>query len=269
MIESKVNKKYLLWVFLGLIVAGLTTDIFSIYSNVANLIATGGETKALVANVMLYIFQLVGIDGVVTTFVLYLVATVLLRIMSRASRNMYISTTDFVFYFMLFSMIVKFVMAVLNVLQFLEPKVYIFELFFEYLVIGSFVIFVMYFAVLLPKYLPKGTRANSWIGFALPYTIVLIFRFASNFILWKMPQYGDQFFTESTKKLLSLPMTDYFAIASGIFVGLLVAVVVIIYFILKKSEKGVMPPPRFDRIVPNPDMQQPQEEKKVFEEFDI
>lgn len=118
--QNKLDKKYYVWIWLGLIFACLVRNIFTFYSDIKSDIAEN-YTKAM----MLYdIVMMLVIDGALPAAITFVLALIMYYIAARRHSN-YVSRNDFCYWVMLFTIGPKVLTGVVECFAILDPSVYI------------------------------------------------------------------------------------------------------------------------------------------------
>lgn len=118
--QNKLDKKYYVWIWLGLIFANFVRNIYGIYSDITYDIANNYTKGAMFYDVILMLLEY-GLLPVVITFVL---ALILYYITARRHSN-YISRNDFCYWVMLFTIAPHVLIGIVECFAILSPTVYI------------------------------------------------------------------------------------------------------------------------------------------------
>lgn len=118
--QNKLDKKYYVWIWLGLVFASFVRNIYSIYSDIASDVANS-YTKALLLYDVLTMIIGYGALPVVITFVASLV---LYSITARRHSN-YISRNDFCYWVMLFTIGPHVLIGIVECFAILNSTIYI------------------------------------------------------------------------------------------------------------------------------------------------
>ncbi len=94
--QNKINKKYVVWIWLGMIFASLVNNVYYIYVNCLSF-ADGMSGVKIVAEIIYMILEC----GIVPTALTFLVALIAYSITARKHSN-YISRMDFCYWVMIF-----------------------------------------------------------------------------------------------------------------------------------------------------------------------
>lgn len=116
--QNKIDKKYVVWIWLGLIFASFVRNVYNIYSDIAGVV---GESAAKIA---LKVFYIILDYGIIETAVTYLVAFVAYIIMARRHAN-YLSRADFCYWVMIFASAEKLLAGIIDAFSLLSPTMHI------------------------------------------------------------------------------------------------------------------------------------------------
>lgn len=106
--QNKIDKKYSIWIWLGMIFASFVANIYSIYIDALDMAqGVGGLTIAIEIIVMILVY------GIVPALVTYFVAYVSYIILARRHAN-YISRTDFCYWIMIFVSAERVLSGIIN-----------------------------------------------------------------------------------------------------------------------------------------------------------
>lgn len=118
--QNKIEKKYYVWIWLGLIFATFVRNIFPIYSEINNMLGEASKLATL-QGVLSIVFSY-GLIPAVVTFVL---ALILYYITARRHAN-YISRNDFCYWVMIFTAVPRAIAGVIESFAILNANVYVF-----------------------------------------------------------------------------------------------------------------------------------------------
>lgn len=167
MIENKLNRKYYVWIWLGLLLASLARNVFSIYNYSLSLV--GASRSVVTLNVLYMIF----VYGIVPVAVCFFCAWVMYVLAFRRYLR-FISRNDFCHYVMAFTAVAFMVMGLIESFAILEPNVYAFtnSLFGVTIQFGAMLTFFM--TVIIKKYKPNPVeKARSFRFWFVIYLVLL------------------------------------------------------------------------------------------------
>lgn len=118
--QNKIEKKYYVWIWLGLIFATFVRNIFPIYSEINNMLGEASKLATL-QGVLSIVFSY-GLIPAVVTFVL---ALILYYITARRHAN-YISRNDFCYWVMIFTAVPRVIAGIIESFAILNVNVYVF-----------------------------------------------------------------------------------------------------------------------------------------------
>lgn len=118
--QNKLDKKYYVWIWLGLIFASFIRNIYSIYSEVSSDIASN-YTKALMFYDVIMMIISYGLVPVVITFV----ASLLLYYITARRHSNYVSRNDFCYWIMLFTIGPHVLIGIIECFAILNPTIYL------------------------------------------------------------------------------------------------------------------------------------------------
>lgn len=118
--QNKIEKKYYVWIWLGLIFATFVRNIFPIYSEINNMLGEASKLATL-QGVLSIVFSY-GLIPAVVTFVL---ALILYYITARRHAN-YISRNDFCYWVMIFTAVPRAIAGIIESFAILNTNVYVF-----------------------------------------------------------------------------------------------------------------------------------------------
>lgn len=118
--QNKIEKKYYVWIWLGLIFATFVRNIFPIYSEINNMLGEASKLATL-QGVLSIVFSY-GLIPAVVTFVL---ALILYYITARRHAN-YISRNDFCYWVMIFTAVPRAFAGIIESFAILNANVYVF-----------------------------------------------------------------------------------------------------------------------------------------------
>ncbi|MDD4839330.1 MAG: hypothetical protein PHE93_01495 [Clostridia bacterium] len=257
MIESKVNKKYNIWVMAGLGVVSILAAAYSIWQGYAEYFA------GTAADIAVAIFQILLFDGIVAIAISYIWATIMHNIMSRTLGQWYISRFDFCFYYMFFIAVSRVVIAIIGAFQFLTPAMSIYFTYLSGLIFSTTAMALYFFMILKKSYIPQGKWSAGFKGFAIPYLVIQGITYLSSAIIWGASDYFEPILNELGYVLFFDNGEIYAVITGAVVLALFIGGAFGAYYWLKKKDKESKVEPTNTQTEP------PKEDEKVFEEFDI
>lgn len=118
--QNKIDKKYYVWIWLGLIFATFVRNIFPIYVQIGDML-----TEASRLNTLSGVFSIIFSYGLVPAAVTFLLALILYYITARRHVN-YVSRNDFCYWVMIFTAVPRVVVGIVESFAILNPNVYVF-----------------------------------------------------------------------------------------------------------------------------------------------
>lgn len=118
--QNKIDKKYYVWIWLGLIFATFVRNIFPIYVQIGDML-----TEASRLNTLSGVFSIIFSYGLVPAAVTFLLALILYYITARRHVN-YVSRNDFCYWVMIFTAVPRAVVGIVESFAILNPNVYVF-----------------------------------------------------------------------------------------------------------------------------------------------
>lgn len=255
MIESRVNKKYNIWVMISLAIMSILATFYSIWTGYAEYFAGSA------ADVMVAIFQILLFDGIVAVAISYIWSTFMHITMSRSMAKLAISRFDFCFYYMFFIAISRLAIAIVGAFQFLVPAMAVFCTYLSSMVFSTASMAVYFFLVLKRAYIKQGLWAKAFVGFATPYLIVQVIAYLLSAMLFANRGYFEPILSEIGYTVFYDANELYAVIAGAVVLALYLGGAVGAFFWLKQKDKDALPQPGVTITV--------EKEEKVFEEFDI
>lgn len=240
--QNKLDKKYYVWIWLGLIFASFVRNIYSIYSSISYDIANS-YTKALMLYDVIMMIISYGLLPVVSTFI---EALVLYYIAARRHSN-YISRNDFCYWVMLFTIGPHVLIGIVECFAILNPTVYIVTQLVLNPLIYPLVYLLMFIFIFDKQYnLNPVERNNSFSILATVYMIVYgIEYFFGNITIVSLGSDSETYNSvmaelSSTFGLsfmsLSEPLIICSAIAICIFFAYLITVIVLGTYYKKQAQ---------------------------------
>lgn len=166
--QNKLDKKYYVWIWLGLVFASFVRNIYSIYSDIAYDIANS-YTKALLLYDVIMMIISYGLLPVVITFV---EALVLYYITARRHSN-YISRNDFCYWIMLFTIGPHVLIGIIECFAILNPTVYVVTQFVLNPLVYPLVYLLMFIFIFDKQYHLNPVERNN--SFSILATIYMVF----------------------------------------------------------------------------------------------
>lgn len=240
--QNKIEKKYYVWIWLGLIFATFVRNIFPIYVEIGEMAKQASRLAVIQGT-----FSIIFMYGLVPAAMSFVLALVLYYISARRHSN-YISRNDFCYWVMIFTAVPKAIAGVVECFAIIEPKVYVVTstLLDAILLPGSYLL--MFLWIFAKKYkLNPVEKSNS---FSMLATIYMVFYGISVLgVNLMIVTIGSD--PELAKELAeTFPLLRYFintssspvqtissAIAICVFIAYLIAVIVIGILFRKKSEE--------------------------------
>ncbi len=167
MVEDKLNKKYYVWIWLGLIFSSAVRNVYQIY---LSIVAMSGLNSASLA---LGIFRVIAIETLIPVVICILASYVIYYIGARRYVRC-ISRRDFCYWVMIFVSVTNMIMGVIEAFAILDYRVAIFcdSLFDVTLMFGAMML--LYFLVFVRRYnLNPVERERTFKFWVMPYTVVL------------------------------------------------------------------------------------------------
>ena len=118
--QNKIDKKYYVWIWLGLIFATFVRNVFPIYSQINGMLAEASRLSTLSG-----VFSIVFSYGLIPAAVTFLLALILYYITARRHVN-YISRNDFCYWVMIFTAVPRVIEGIVESFAILNPSVYVF-----------------------------------------------------------------------------------------------------------------------------------------------
>ena len=118
--QNKIDKKYYVWIWLGLIFATFVRNVFPIYSQINGMLAEASRLSTLIG-----VFSIVFSYGLIPAAVTFLLALILYYITARRHVN-YIGRNDFCYWVMIFTAVPRVIVGIVESFAILNPNVYVF-----------------------------------------------------------------------------------------------------------------------------------------------
>ncbi len=117
--QNKIDKKYYVWIWLGLVFATFVRNIYPIYLDIESIIAQASRLETLSG-----VFSIVFGYGLVPTVMTFVLALILYYIAARRHAN-YISRNDFCYWTMIFTAVPRLAVGIIESFAILNANVYI------------------------------------------------------------------------------------------------------------------------------------------------
>lgn len=167
--KNKIDKKYFVWIWLGLLFATFFSNIYPIYNELTKMVGVGMSGVQVATQVLLGIFSY----GLVPMAVTFLLALVMWYICARRHSN-YISRTDFCGWVMMFVAAVRLVNGIIDCFAILQPAVYVVTSTLYTVTALPAAMLVMFFCVFKKIYnLNPVERSNSFTVYSVVFMLVL------------------------------------------------------------------------------------------------
>lgn len=238
MVPSKLNAKYHIWIWVGLVFASFIRNIYAIYFGFTNL--ESGSASALTINILYTLF----VDGIIPAFLCYLCASIVYSFGFRRYVRA-ISRNDFIYITMIFTAAARVLIGIIEAFAILDARVFTFTSSVLDVTILSAAMFLMYFLVFVPKYkLNPVEKYNSFSSWSMWYLLGLgILNVLPNFTVIMLSD-GSQ----TSSQLLQI-LQEYYGItlltdplqlaacitAVCVYFAIVVAVIVISQVMRKKA----------------------------------
>lgn len=117
--QNKIDKKYYVWIWLGLIFATFVRNVYPIYLDIESMMTQASRLGTLSG-----VFSIVFSYGLLPVVVTYLLALILYYIAARRHAN-YISRNDFCYWTMIFTAAERLIVGIIESFAILNANVYI------------------------------------------------------------------------------------------------------------------------------------------------
>lgn len=240
--QNKIDKKYYVWIWLGLIFATFVRNVFPIYSQINGMLAEASRLSTLSG-----VFSIVFSYGLIPAAVTFLLALILYYITARRHVN-YIGRNDFCYWVMIFTAVPRVIVGIVESFAILNPNVYVFTstVLDALLLPASYL--TMFLWIFAKKYkLNPVEKRNSFATFSTIYMIfygigvlgenlTIVALGADKELASELADYLSQLgYIVDT---ISTPLqTVSSAIAICVFAAYLVAVIVLAILFRKKSDE--------------------------------
>lgn len=167
MVEDKLNKKYYVWIWLGLILSSAVRNVYQIYLSIDAMSGLNSATLAL------GIFRVIVIESAIPV-ALCVVVSLLLYYIGYRRYVRCISRRDFCYWVMIFVSVANMIMGVIEAFAILDENVAVFceSLFDTTVMYGAMLL--LYFLIFVRKYnLNPVERERTFKFWVMPYTVVL------------------------------------------------------------------------------------------------
>lgn len=176
--QNKINKKYYVWIWLGLIFASYVRNIYSIYSDISDLVGTASRVQA-VSETFFIIFDY----GVIPALVTFVCSLITYYIMARRHSN-YISRNDFCYSVMTFVAAERVVAGVIDAFSILSLPMHIVTATVLDVLLLPGAMLAMYFVLAKAYKFNPVEKRNSFTVLSIVFMIVLgLSVFGNNFTI--------------------------------------------------------------------------------------
>ncbi len=117
--QNKIDKKYYVWIWLGLIFATFVRNVYPIYLDIESMIAQASRLGTLSG-----VFSIVFSYGLVPAAITFLLALILYYISARRHAN-YVSRNDFCYWTMIFTAVPRLFVGIIESFAILDANVYV------------------------------------------------------------------------------------------------------------------------------------------------
>lgn len=269
---NRLDKKYYGWIWAGLILASYFRCAYQLVD-----VFSAMDSLAVAQRVMYSILYLLSY-GPLPAWLCYCCASIFWGMAARRG-NRFSSQKDFIYITMLFTMVARVVMGMVEIFALIEPLVFTYTSILLDVTVLSTALYVMYFTVFVKNYMnPK----QAYEAFSLYSMIYLVFQgihtglpCLAYFLASGETEFSQLFLGAVNSYGLSFSTSTHSVIACGLGLGVLgvfIIVTSVLTMVLKKRAAGYVPPPPKPPTggmgVPFEEMM-PDKPDKVFEEFDI
>lgn len=167
MVEDKLNKKYYVWIWLGLILSSAVRNVYQMYASIT--LISGISNASLALNIL----RIVTVQTA-TPVVICLLASLVIYYIGFSRYVRCISRRDFCYWIMIFVSVANMLMGVIEAFAILDESVAIFcgSLFDVTVMFGAMML--LYFWIFVRKYnLNPVERERTFKFWVMPYTVVL------------------------------------------------------------------------------------------------
>lgn len=166
--QNKLDKKYYVWIWLGLIFACLLRNTFMFYTGIKSDIAESYTKGMLFYDIVMMLV----IDGALPAAITFVLALIMYYIAARRHSN-YVSRNDFCYWVMLFTIGPKVLTGIVECFAILDPSVYVVTSTLFDAILYPLVYLLMFIFILDKQYnLNPVERNNSFSILATVYMIV-------------------------------------------------------------------------------------------------
>lgn len=276
-IEPKLNRKWYSLIWAAIILASLLRGA---YQTVGVIQSLAGDT---LGNYLINIFLRILTDGLLPAWLCYACASIIFS-MSWKRRIVYCHRNDFIYLTMIFTAGARALMGAIDLFAFMEPAIIDYTSMFLNAAVLSAALFIMYFAVLVPKYMNTEQAYRVFSLYSMPYVMIQSVYTAAPclmvFIVGSDATLAARL-NEMMQQFYGYDLTFNASMEIGAIIGMsVVAALILVTFlanwILQRRFKANPPAPE-----PEPEDNgasggyspfeeyKPPKEEKVFEEFDM
>lgn len=225
--QNKIDKKYYVWIWLGLIFACVVRNIYGIYCDIYDMASAVAITRSeILSSVMNGIIEY----ALVPVVIVFVLALIMYYIAARRHSN-YISRNDFCYWIMLFAIGPKLLTGIVECFAILDPTVYFVSSVVLESMLSALAYLLMFIFIFARKYnLNPVEKRNSFSILSTVYMVV----YGINAFYYAMIGLGGDDIRDLLVELgvtITEQMADVFAICSTvavcIYIGYLVAVIVL------------------------------------------
>ncbi len=148
--QNKLDPKFYPLIWIGLVFATIFNNFYDLYYTFATMEATRLE---LIYTVSVELLSSVGIP----TVLCFLVPTIIYNGGAKKRGLIAIPRKDFIYITMIFMIIARVVLGVINIFNFVDENLSLYTMFSLEILIVTLAMYLMYFLVLVPKY-----HLNDW-----------------------------------------------------------------------------------------------------------
>lgn len=167
--KNKIDKKYYVWIWLGLLFASFVGNVYPLYCDINALVVAGKSGVAAATQILLDVFSY----GLVPMAGTFLLALVMWYICACRHAN-YISRNDFCYWVMIFVAAERLLGGVIDCFAVLEPAIYVVTSTVYTVTALPAAMLIMYFCVFRKFYnFNPVERANSFTLYSIVFMVVL------------------------------------------------------------------------------------------------
>ncbi len=242
---------------LGLALTSILASFYNLWDGY------GTELAASPSNAIVAILQILIFDGIISVVIYYIWALIVHVILTRSLRELVITREDFIFYFLIFMIIAKAAMAMVNVFQFVSSSLSVFTHYLTNPLFSIAAMAVFFFVILKKRFLKSGQYQRAFLSFGLIFIILNGLSYLMNVIMFFASGYFEPILVELGYSFVHEPLELYAIIAGAVMLATVVSLFVVVYFRLAREDKSI------DPDLPAVDKVEDYKEERVFEEFDI